>query len=298
MAYVSPFVPAEWIAAHGLRPLRLLPECAPQACGQGVCPFAAAFTTACTAAPEGSSDWDAVVIAPTCDQMRRAGERVLRAGVAAFAMHVPAAWQTPHARPAYIEELLRLGRFLTSLGGTAPDDHHLAAVMRRHDEQRHSAPSRRSTGDGLPLALVGGPVLRADRFIYDVIDQSGGRVVLDATESGERTRPRPFDPTRLAEAPLLELADAYFSIPDVFRRPNDAMADYLLAEFDRRGVRGVVMVRYLWCDLWHAEFAHLRERGGVPMVALDLTGGRDGAGCDGAVERVRVRVRSLVETVR
>ena len=76
---------------------------------------------------------------------------------------------------------------------------------------------------GIPLAILGGPLLETDCEFFDLVERAGGRIVLDATEHGQRTLPRPFDPARVAAEPLEELADAYFDgIPDAFRRPEHA----------------------------------------------------------------------------
>ena len=147
--YVSPFVPAEWIAAHGFAPVRLFPHQAGQGplLGplEGLCPYARAFANACGAdlpvrtAPAG------VVAAPTCDQMRRASEWLARDGLPPlFTLNVPATWQTAGAQRMYLDELKRLGRFLVRLGATAPSDARLAEVMREWDTQREAARAARS----------------------------------------------------------------------------------------------------------------------------------------------------------
>ena len=82
--------------------------------------------------------------------------------------------------------------------------------------------------------------------------------------------PRPFDAGRTARDPLEELADAYFGIPDVFRRPNDPCYAYLAREMAARQVRGVVFRRYLWCDLWHAELPRLKAMSRMPVLDLDV----------------------------
>jgi hypothetical protein len=43
VAYSSPFIPPEWIAAHGFQPLRLAPDSSAIAPPPGVCPFAHDF---------------------------------------------------------------------------------------------------------------------------------------------------------------------------------------------------------------------------------------------------------------
>jgi hypothetical protein len=56
--------------------------------------------------------------------------------------------------------------------------------------------------------------------LFDLVEEAGGRIALDATETGRRGQPRPFDRRRIAEEPLMELADAYLGIADASRRPN------------------------------------------------------------------------------
>ncbi|MCL2641880.1 MAG: hypothetical protein FWD53_13600, partial [Phycisphaerales bacterium] len=46
VAYSSPFVPAEWIVAHGFEPRRVVPRASGVAAVAGVCPFAHDFLMA------------------------------------------------------------------------------------------------------------------------------------------------------------------------------------------------------------------------------------------------------------
>lgn len=135
--YDSPFVPPEWIAAHRLQPVRVLPVLSHDRPGaiprDGVCPYARAFLTTVNSSPA-----EAAIFATSCDQMRRASELVERQSgeKRAFLLHVPTTWQTDTARQLYTAELERLGHFLVSLGGRAPSEKDLAAVMRRWDAAR------------------------------------------------------------------------------------------------------------------------------------------------------------------
>ena len=80
----------------------------------------------------------------------------------------------------------------------------------------------------LPLALVGGPMSEGDYEILTAVEDAGGRFVLDATESGERTLPAPVDRERLRADPWEELVRIYFDcIPAVFQRPNDRLFAWL-----------------------------------------------------------------------
>jgi benzoyl-CoA reductase/2-hydroxyglutaryl-CoA dehydratase subunit BcrC/BadD/HgdB len=386
LAYSSPFVPAEWIAAHGLRPMRLIPlrQSPPPRAGatwnrQGLCPFAQAFcedvANACGTAfqaqagkPVLPDDLAGAVLTTTCDQMRRAAESLqAQVGFPVFLMNVPATWQSPTAAAIYLDELARLGRFMVRLGGHAPTDADLADTTRAYERARqavlsagrrmtarrlverifevsqctvdgleslvtavsaevaggspwHGRPAReyqghlgpgRTAADGhaihgqdahatpdpgrtsTAVALVGGPLLGRDLDVLDLIEQCGGQVVLNASESGRRCLPAPFDRRQLSEQPLAELASAYFgAIPDIFRRPDSLLHEYLARELPACGARGVILVRQVWCDLWHAQVAPLRTQLGLPLLDLDLS-------CpDSAAGSIANRVQAFLEILQ
>jgi benzoyl-CoA reductase/2-hydroxyglutaryl-CoA dehydratase subunit BcrC/BadD/HgdB len=271
----------------------------------------------------GGVPGDAYVMTTACDQMRYAAAVVHERGrPPVFLFHLPATWQTSAARQLYSEELGRLGRFLEQLGGRAPFADELARIMREYDAARRAfrkarprlsgrqcaraladlrglpgppgIRAGRAPGGGVPLAVLGGPWLEADGAIFDFIEQAGGRVVLDATEAGERTLPPPFDFWRTEHRPLEELVDAYFgSIPDVFRRPNSALYEWLPRQLAARDARGIVVRRYVWCDLWHAELPRLKECCRLPV--LDLDAALDDAG---AAARVQGQIEAFLELLR
>ena len=276
--YVSPYVPAEWIAAHGLCPERLTPHAAEMRHAHtGECCYAEAFVDLANADTSGA----AFVFATTCDQMRRASEFVDTASPA-FILNVPATWQTEGVRSYYRTELERLGDFLVSVGGTPPERSRLIEVIAGYDAARqelraaHTRLSGRAYAEailafhrhgpgpvdagvgnrtgGAPLALVGGPLFESHLGVFDGIEQAGGRVVLDATTTGERTLPGAISLEHLQEDPLDALVGAYFdTIPDAFRRPNTRLFDWLEHECQSRQVRGILFHAYPWCDLWRIE---------------------------------------------
>jgi benzoyl-CoA reductase/2-hydroxyglutaryl-CoA dehydratase subunit BcrC/BadD/HgdB len=352
--YSSPFVPAEWLAAHGVRPQRIrpdpaaaLPSTSPLA---GVCPYARAFIGDVLA----RSGADAAVLATTCDQMRRTAEWLAASGgPPVFLLNVPATWQTPAAARLYRDELQRLGRFLAELGGKAPSQEFLAETIAAYDTRRQQLrgalgslsarqasdaiahydlgeehvggcgtaglPSRGVApqtfrhgrrGDratlletlrggspdpprGTPVAHVGGPLMKGDERVFDIIERFGGRVVLDGTESGPRTLPAPVDRRRLRDDPLLELMDAYFgAIPDAFRRPDTALYQWLGRELAAGGARGIIVWRYVWCDMWAASAARLREMTALPVLDLDVSGDESG------LARTAGRIQAFMEVLR
>ncbi len=284
VAYTCPFVPAEWIRAHGLKASRIVPpgrgHGALMEATAGLCPFARALLNDLAGRPAGSP----AVFTTVCDQMRRAAE-VFAARCPdrpCFVMNVPATWRTPAAMGMYVDELRRLGGFLVGLGGSAPTDGQLTEVMLDYDGARrqlaaardgltarqyaelladfgrcgidaagdacHAAQADRKT-DAVPLAIVGGPLLGGHFEVFDIVERFGGRIVLDATAGGELTSPAPLDRHRADENPLAALAEAYFgAIPHAMRRPNSQFYDYLRRELPARGARGVLYRHHTWCD--------------------------------------------------
>ena len=259
IVYSCPFVPGEFIAACGMTPRRVVAAVASSRIPPGVCPYAHAFASEATA-----SDAAAIVVTTACDQMRRAAEVIGRSSATpVFLMNVPHT-QTPSARELYRQEIERLGTFLQMHGGSVPDLGLLAELMLSREADR---PSHAATG--IPVALIGGP-LPASSPVIDIIEKAGAYVALDGTENGERTRPASFDLDRVRIDPIRALADAYFAIPDPFRRPNGGFFDWLKRGIDERGVRAGILRRYVWCDTWHAEAQRIRELTDLPFLQIDV----------------------------
>lgn len=296
--YSNPWIPAEWIEAHGLRPLRLIPRKAgrraPLRIAAGMCPFMAAFINeACS-----SRSVSAIVLTTTCDQMRRAAD-ALSAGAAncppLFLMNIPATWQTAAARGMYVSELKRLSRFLVQVGGRRWSHASLRRAMARNGSR--TTPLAGGTAAGgepgrIAIAVVGGPLAHWDKGVLDAIGRSGGHVVLDATENGGRTAHQLFQRDMTRTDPLAALVKAYFeNMPDAFRRPNTQLHDWLRQQITERGVRGIIVLRYLWCDLWHAETYRLRHLLDIPTLQVDLNGEPPPA-------TVRTRIQAFLEALR
>ena len=315
--YTTPYIPPEFIAAHGIEPRRIFPQLG-KTSGLGIskvgmCPYASTFVGEAV-----SADDDTIVLmATTCDQMRRAADIIERwhghPAHGLFLLNVPATWQTPSSFHLYYDELKRLSRFLQSYGGTEPSKEKLAEQMKEYESRRQNVLAQKrlfnarqfaeilitqnpiaintkasENSSSIPIALIGGSLLSDDLYILDLIEESGGRVALNAMEYGERTFPRKFDRRKISEDPLLELADAYFgSIPDAFRRPNSALYIWLKERLEQERVKGVIFHHYIWCDIWHAELARFKEWTNLPV--LDIHSGDDG-------ESVRGKMRDLIQT--
>lgn len=294
IVYTCPYVPAEWIAAHGLQARRLIPLPAEGESiamrTEGLCPYARAFVNEAAA----DAACDGIVVTTLCDQMRRVHDLLVRGSdKPAFLLNVPKTWQTVAAQRLYVDELKRLGRFLVRLGGRTPSNDRLVKTMIEPVGCAIHTISPTNEVNGVPIAVVGGALMQRDRVLFDLIEDCGGHIVLDATETGQRGRRRPFDRRRVAEDPLMELADAYFSIPDASRRPNNELYEWLKAELIQTNARGVVFHHYVWCDAWRAELARLKEWVGLPVLGLDSDGHTETS-----LARSQNRIRAFLEMLQ
>jgi benzoyl-CoA reductase/2-hydroxyglutaryl-CoA dehydratase subunit BcrC/BadD/HgdB len=317
--YSSPFVPPEWIQAHGLRSCRGCAQedrrgCKPGA-PMGVCAYAESFLDEALA-------WDGPVIFSTlCDQMRRAADHCFfEAGPdKAFLFNVPSTWQTEAARQLYRQELERLGKFLVRHGGRKPETAELREVMRRFAQEREkllrtgpmlsarefaeavaefhrgaSAGLRktRTQNSGVPVGLVGGPLLFSHFELLDRVEGFGGRIVFNGTLVGERgLLPSSFGDA-WEEDPFGALAGQYFaSVPDVARRPNGPFYDWTRSRLKETGAEGIIVWHYAWCDLWRAEANRLRDELNLPVLDLDAGDASE------FTAQTRNRVEAFIETL-
>jgi len=324
--YTCPYVPAEWIVAHGLCPSRVIPDSVFTAFSlagrEGVCPYVRGFIAEVTKNEQAAG----VVVTTTCDQMRRAFDIISRkCELPTFLMNVPNTWQSAAAQELYSEELLRLGRFLIRQGGETPSDDALAATMLEYDIARKSILAEREhlsarqhaeriaafgregpdiapgSGrgpvqpvSGVPLAIIGGPLMKQEFRIFEIAEESGGRIVLDATETGERGLCTPPDARRVHEDPLRELAKAYFGgIADASRRPDSELYDWLERKLAERAVQGVIFRRYVWCDMWHAQLRRLKDLIDLPVLDIDTAGD-----FESEQNRTAGRIRAFLEMLQ
>lgn len=318
----NPWIPVEWIKAHGLEPLGVwsLPENGDNGLplSAGLCAFAETVVRRAENNPG-----DALVFSTACDQMRRSYDVAASRGRdRIFLFNLPATWQTLTAAGLFRSEIVRLGRFLESLGGRRPAAVELLETMKHYRHGRVEllraaphCPARRfaeaasrlyadgrikiselleqPAGQGVPIALIGGPLPWCHRGLFDAIEAAGGQVVLNGTEPGERTL-GPVIPAGTAAAdPVSMLSAHYFeSITDVFQRPNSRLYDWLRPRLRSRKVRGIVLWHFIGCDLWRAEAQSLREAFALPVLPLDADE------LQGKSARETARIEAFVETLK
>jgi len=359
----SPWIPAEWIQAHGLeaRGAWFAPDFALDraALSAGICAFSEAVVRLAEGHPEV-----AVVFSSHCDQLRRGFDsQVSPHPERRFLFNLPSTWQTPAARRLLESELARLGRFLVALGGRPPapgeldrilvqsgrhrtrmlsEAPHLSArqfaealarfywegEVRPPRRQAESSQEQRGTeplnwGWGVsartvPIALVGGPLPRGQWRLLDLLEGAGARVVLNATEVGERgmrlcsppetlqdrdgggSPPEPGafarrgseEPTRVAETTRRLAQHCLENMIDVFQRPNTRLYAWLGERIEARKVSGIVLWAYTGCDLWRAEVQSLREAFGRPVLLLDADEVATGWA------RLNSRIEAFLESLR
>jgi hypothetical protein len=261
----------------------------------------------------------AVVFATSCDQLRRGFDLATLDGPGhAFLFNLPAT-QTAAAKRIYRGELERLGRFLIDIGGIAPTPAVLRREMRQASEARRnllaaaprsearsfaqavdqfqrdgsfSAPVAAPIHNQTPLAIVGGPFCVSHWPLLEMIEHAGGRVVLNATETGERSLAAGEEPADSDDPFEALVHDSFRGIADAFQRPNRRLYAWLKPRLLARGARGAVLWHFTSCDLWGAEATTLREETGLPVLLLE-------AGEEEGISRQQVnRIEAFVESLQ
>ncbi|MBN2588698.1 MAG: 2-hydroxyacyl-CoA dehydratase [Sedimentisphaerales bacterium] len=320
--YTCPYVSAEWIAAYGLKPCRIVPYSNGTNSGiirtEGLCPYVRDFINNLNEKEECIA-----VFTTLCDQMRRGFDIVTsRLDTPAFLMNIPSTWQTIASQKLYLDELKRLGNFLVQSGGKTPSDETLAEGMLKYNKARKSILEMNDKLSALqyaqlleqfgkngpdevgrmgfspccssiPLAIVGSPLLKHDFEILEITELLGGRIVLNATENGERGLCSPFNKRKLKENLLMELADTYFnSIHDASRRPNSELYKWLKINLVEREVKGIIFHRNIWCDIWHAELQRLKDWIDLPVLDIESTGDNQSTN-QNTINRIRAFLEML-----
>lgn len=286
----SSYIPEQWIAAHGSVPSLLRPSGArihPSVARlEGLCPYARAWVSDAIADETSRG----IVMAFTCDQMRRSFEIVCaHARVPCFLFNIPVTWRTAGARRLFADELKRLGLFLVRLGGAAPSPeklaHHLSAAAPAENHRPDSTAYGKT-----PLALAGPHGREDDALWLKMIEKANGRIAVDCTVPA----PPLFDRRAIGDNPFAALVDASFdAIQDVFQRPNNGLYEKIERDLDGTMVRGLILRRYQWCDGWRAEVYRLKQWSPVPVLDLEI-----GERVDHDSHRLAMRIESFMEMVQ
>lgn len=123
----------------------------------------------------------------------------------------------------------------------------------------------------IPLALVGDSLLKSCLEIFDIIEKFGGKIIIDATGSGERILPTPFSQQEIYEDPYKAFMKSYlFGITDIFQRPNIPFYNWLNKNISEKKIKGIIYYHYTWCDKWGAEAAYFRKSANCPVLTIEF----------------------------
>lgn len=265
VAYCSPFVPAELIAACGLSPCSFSSfsyGANSEQAYEGFCGFCQTYMNALTR----QSDLAGVIFATTCDQMRRTYDLFTNASqIPSFLLNVPAT-TTDTAVELFENELHRLRQTLSQWSGYTPGNDEIAGLLMKsgHVSQAPSPCNGRTR-----LAVLGSPAGSLVQSLQDAIRQAGGDIVLNATETAIACEPGGMDQNLVKTSPLKALSKAYIrGIPSIHQRPNTAFYDWLKKKADSLKIDKVILLRCLFCDLWNAEKATIQKFLNIPVLML------------------------------
>jgi hypothetical protein len=323
----SPWVPPEWVKAHGLEPRTILslPVVSGSTLSAGACAHAETVLLQAESQAHG-----AFVFTTHCDQLRRAYDALISgASTRAFLFNLPATFESRAVHTLFHQELERLKRWLLEMGGREPGRETLMEILQDYEMSRERLATAGSWCSGrpyaeallqfysagttalpepvgeartaqptlIPLALVGGPFTLPYWPLLDEIAKSGGTVVLNATDYGERGLGRTGTNTLGTWAAANRDPEALSRLflgrmVDVFQRPNDRLYEWLGERIQQRRVQGIVLWHFIGCDLWRGELRTLEDRFQIPVLLLE----NDGTG-DGSV-RTSTRIQAFLESLR
>ena len=222
VALLSNAIPDAWLAPCGVEVVRQVgyARYEPVPLRAGMCGHLAYL-------PALLEDVDGVVLATTCDQMRRGAEWLDDAS-RVFLFDVPSVPCDALLRT----ERARLERWARGLAprGVARDEVGGGAV----EEVPPCA-------GGASVGVVGGHFCGDAAGVRRFFAQRAVRIDLWGCEGGE-------------------------GVGDISQRPNTLFYARLDRVIRERSLDGLVVVRTTWCDLWRAAFARIQETVAVPVV--------------------------------
>jgi benzoyl-CoA reductase/2-hydroxyglutaryl-CoA dehydratase subunit BcrC/BadD/HgdB len=149
-------------------------------------------------------------------------------------------------------------------------------------------------GDRVRVLMTGVPMVHGAERVLDIVEQSGGLVVV--MESCTGVKPILEDVDEAAPDPLRALAKKYFSLPCSVMTPNDRRLDILGQLASEYRAECVVELVWQACLTYDVESHRVRRRVeeqlGLPYLHIET----DYSPSDSA--RIALRVEALLETVR
>ena len=221
LAVFSNAIPDAWLAPCGVEVVRQVDygRYAPVPLRAGMCAHLAYL-------PGLLEDVDGIVLATTCDQMRR-GAEWLGDNARVFLFDVPSA---PCDALLNLERA-RLERWIRALKSSGKVAHHVPWCRFGEDAEPHP----------FSIGIIGGHFCGDVENVRRFFAQRAVRIGLWGCEGGE-------------------------CVGDISERPNNAFYERLNRLVQERNLDGLIVVRTTWCDLWRAAFARVQETLAVPVT--------------------------------
>jgi len=197
------------------------------------------------------ADVDGVVLTTTCDQMRRAAEW-LDAEDRVFLFNLPSTLRQERLLEA---EQARLRRWISQLP--------MRCERRTAGDAVRSDARVTSTSGGVAIGIIGGHFCGDRQAVEKFFGQRGISVSLWGCEDGE-------------------------CVGDVAQRPNDAFYQRVQTLVSQRRLRGLVVARTTWCDLWRLASVRLQEVLDIPVLEWVFDGQSHGQPFPDGASRTRL----------
>lgn|GEM_PF-2011141 len=311
------FVPPEFVEAHGLNRIWVLPEIcqAEKSIAMGRCPVAVAVA--------GSTNVQYPLIqAVICDQVRRAMTYRTESSAESFTLYVPST-RTAAALQWYAAELERLSKWLVRIGGCKLQPWAFAQLTQgfnqlrqKLDHMRIALPAslflslqppvnnkqphpslRPQPAQGFKtnpkIGILMGHLTNLHLALLQEIESFGVHTVFLCGE--------PIPPTHATievgpdvDKSIFELiADQWLpQVPYLGARPNTNFYTFLTNEIRKSQLDGLLVIRPVWCDHWDLELPIIKQRAGIPVSQVVL-------GCEpDPTSHALNRVSALIEMVK
>lgn len=298
--YTSSHIPPEWIEAHGLEAIHIVPEFTnsqPIEEAEGLCAFMRAFYNSLAKHnPIG------VITTSVCDQMRRGYDLYRELSTTPiFLFNQPALWQRTSHIKLYVEELRKMSTFLQSIGGTVPNNCTLRDTMLRWESRRageilslqNDQYSLQNVGNQpqFKVGLIGGPLISNLWQLTDQLVQRGGEAVFDLTEFSVEKAPTSYDRRELRANSFMHMAEKWFeSNHSIYQRPNTRFYTKLKEKMESTKPDALILIRWIWCDFWHAETNRIEEFTKLPQLSIDVND-------NDAYARNKTRIEAFIESL-
>ncbi len=299
VGYLCLRVPPEILEAAGAIPLRIVSPESNQSTSAAVRTDACSFCRSVSAGFENGSfrDLDAVIGGACCDQMRRLLDTLAReTDKPVILFPAPRTWNAD--RDYFAGEMRAAFRRISDLTGHQPDSEELFERIRARNQlkKRILDLRRKERLSGKLLHSIAASPLPPERILsfleqiedrrmpdaslrllllgsipggweIDLVEESGARIVSDATCLGDRA----------CEETAAETGDPWMNLYDTYveknncphRRPVTPLFDYVKTLIRKRPVDGIIFRSVKYCHPWGLLGERMKKEFSSPILRID-----------------------------